>query len=870
MKQPVVLIEDNFDSIIGEFLRRRDTDLHHRFNGWFRSVVVETNDPLILRRVRVRIPELHNIDVKIEDLPWAIPAPWMGGINAGSSAYATIDDVVFVCFEKNHPYAPIYCSAADPTRRQMYSLWSIYGKTPVAVDENGNRTGKPVDSDGIEEYLPKDNRPMSMNIVDRYGNWLTFNAHGFAPKSHKKRPEPTGMDALAKKDFDVSKEQPKDNDPDTKYVAMGSKYGNRILFADQGYQWFEEFKGDFKEDEKFEIARYQYLLKHFNEEEPKERDQRRIEMRTRLGHFFELRDVGWEKSREGEYLENRKDIGNSMGRDERWFKMRSKGGHLIQALDKGFDPVNDKFYKRLNKKEVGADPDREESLGDDSRMIRFITRHGNQLILDDRGTSPTNGEETLPHGNGILMRTRKGHQLQMTDPDEQCHVMISTSKDQVFEINDRFQYVLMSTTQSGPMHRELSPTEVRERPKYIEKTGQTHDPEGNTYHLKLDKQNCYVRLKTKDGAGFEARDNGAPCGQWTESRDFENRAVWMSTTDNWLLIRGKKAVKYILLDDNDDVILIRNEDGKIQIRAKQNIEIKSDEGNVCIEAPNGEIGFRAKKIAINTEGTQHVIDSVGIGTDNKISCAEMEGKHLAIQIPVHSLSPAPPAPRGASPCKLDPKEISRKKPEDFDQERGCDTKKSAKGPVPSEVFNPPGGGGGRGSGIPSSGPGASAPSDPPAPIPTEPTNPGANPPVSLPPTPDPIEEIRNDGDGVLWYGLSDLFQNEIEEFGLVLDSLSNNLNIPADIGSPEFLFSKTLAFAQGKDQAVLSKKRYGGKSLILRIRGIDDRGLLSDVPNNSDVISYKGSLTFEGNIEIFEVGTTEFDQPPQFPNALSV
>lgn len=843
-RQPVAAVEDKFDRLFRNFVAQREVDLHHRFNGWYRSLVVETNDPLGIRRVRVRIPELHDIDVQVRDLPWAVPAPWMGGQNAGSHAYAAIDDIVFVCFEKNHPYAPVYCASADPTRRQMYSLWSIYANTPVAVNENGDVDEKPSDDQGIEEYLPKDGRPMSMSISDRYGNFLNFNAHGFAPKSHKISPEPVGVDALSSQQFSIASATPTDNDPDTKYIAMGTKYGHTILMGDQGYKWYEDFEGDYNSDEQFEIDRFHYMLKSFNEQEAKERDQRRIEMRTRAGHQFEMRDVGWDMSREGEYGE-RKSIGDSQDRDERWVKLKTKGGHLIQALDKGFDPLNDNFYNRLTNSEFGV-IDHEDELGDDSRMIRLITRHGNMLILDDRGSSPTNAEEESPHGNGVMVRTRGGHQIQMVDKPEQNHIMIASGGDQVIEINDLHQYVVISTNQTGGLHEPLSTENIRRAPPYINQTGRTNDPEANTCHMVLDNLNTYVRMRTPDGAGIEARGGGAPCATWTEINDNENRGVWMSQTDQLLVIRGKNSLKYIAIDDNDDAILIRNEVDRIQIRALGNIEIKSDNGNICFDASNGEIGFKAKKIAAQTEGTSYVFDGVGFGSTRKVQAQILE-----------------PIPRGETPCSVDDKDIDRRSPLPFDKERGCDATKAAKGPLPPEVTS---GGSGGGAGGPGSGGGGGLINPPDLverdPSPFAPTELGANP----PPTPDPVPNPIPTSGGVLWYGVSSIFKDSIMASGLSLSSFANHENIPPDTDATEFKLSRNIDVAKGTKQAILSQKRYGGTAVIIRIRSIPDGDLLSIDPNDSDFYIYSDDIPFEGNLEIYDVGNVELTQPPLFPN----
>jgi hypothetical protein len=123
---------------------------------------------------------------------------------------------------------------------------------------------------------------------------------------------------------------------------------------------------------------------------------------------------------------------------------------------------------------------------------------------------------------------------------------------------------------------------------------------------------------------------------------------------------------------------------------------------------------------------------------------------------------------------------------------------------------------------------------------------------------------------VLYYGVSDLFLPEIEELGLglVLDSLSNNLNTPGDLEADKFHLAKSIDIARGKKQAILSQLRYGGKALIIRIRAVPDVKLLSPVVEDDELVSYEGTIPFEGYLEVFEVGEVEFTKPPLFPNAI--
>jgi hypothetical protein len=161
-----IMSRDKSTHLWNEFFNERTEELRDRFPGWHRAEVVETNDPLRMHRVRFRMPEMHNKDLKPEECPWAIQDPAMGGKRAGSWVSMCKGDWVFVNFEKNHPYGPIWTGAADPTRRKMYTLESIFGKTQIAVNEKGEPADAPDDFD--EDYLPKDERPMSTGWKDRY------------------------------------------------------------------------------------------------------------------------------------------------------------------------------------------------------------------------------------------------------------------------------------------------------------------------------------------------------------------------------------------------------------------------------------------------------------------------------------------------------------------------------------------------------------------------------------------------------------------------------------------------------------------------------------------------------------------------------
>ena len=487
---------DNLDRVWKKFHGERVASLWERFPGFYRALVVETNDPLQMYRIRFQCPELHDATLKPNECPWAVPAPWLGGQGAGSWAHPCLGDIVWITWEKNHPYGPIWVGFATPTRRKHYPLDSIFGETPLSVKLDGTADDRP--SDFQELYLSADRRPMSHGWRDRYGSFEMNSSVGFFPIEHTVKSADQGTDAIAKSNY--AKAQPKEADifPDRKYLMRCTKYGIFVIQSDAGYLWKKpivegddpvgEFTGDFVEDREFEIKRSFYLQKLANEDNPspsEDGDQRRYEVRTRAGHKFEMRDGGWaqqgggrsgceevlkSKSREGEYDDPRI-LSQNTQTDERWTKMRTKGGHIIQMMDAGFHPSEDNFYKRLLLEEVGPDVDQEKDAKwteRDSRQIRILTRWGTKFVLDDRGSDPKQAESSeKPRANGWLLKSRRSWQsepasappgfigpvqqqsrgfgFEASDKDELNTTRWYSPKSKVIEMNDKEDYTLICT-----------------------------------------------------------------------------------------------------------------------------------------------------------------------------------------------------------------------------------------------------------------------------------------------------------------------------------------------------------------------------------------------------------------------------------------
>lgn len=661
---------DNLSGIWNSFFAQRTRQLWDRFPGYHRAVVVETNDPLNMHRVRFKCPELHNWDLKPEECPWAVSAHDMGGRRAGRWSHPIIDDWIWVTFEKGHPYGPIWVGFCDPTRRKLYAYPSIFQRSPLAVNEEGDADEAPEDFD--EDYLPKDGRPMSHGWQDRYGNLDIHRSVGFFPEEHEEAPPDADYDAISQSEFKQKKKAPEKNNPDAKYMARVTKYGHILLQGDQGYDWEAEFKGSFEDDEEWETKRWKYVQRLLNEDEPSETDQRRMMLLTRYGHLIEARDVGWNKTRIGEYDEQEQyTIGVKDDIDQRWIKIRTKGGMLFQSSDIGFDNEEDNRVKKLLIDEVGPKSEKEDEYwaDKDARWIRIVGRHGYKIVIDERGTHTKESEsKTLPHGNGILLKGRRagsaqGQQLdsdgsgfwwEFNENDAANWSSWGSPLGQVAFINDKVQYMMMCTRLSnfGKSFKGLEENE------FLLDSPTSKSAEDNTYHMKLDLDNEYLRLKTRankgdgpmmpaaDGChtpaprpinpsgldeqkdinqGLEAHDGDKGDGPWVELVDAKNRGLWFSYKMNLVILRAREDEddpKMISLsfEDQKNETLLRNDEqgGKLQIRCKGDIDIVSTEGDINIQAAN-KINLKAgSDICMLGGGTSLVVNNQLVGTNRDI------------------------------------------------------------------------------------------------------------------------------------------------------------------------------------------------------------------------------------------------------------
>ncbi len=647
------MFADIIDESLAQALTHRSRGtggLFGRLSGCYRAEVVETNDPLNMRRVRFRCPDLHDSDMKVEDCPWAVPAQGFGGQRSGQWFSLSIGDRIWIMFEKGHPYGPVYFGAADATRRKNYPFAAVSCKTPLPVDKDGKPAKQPTDY--VEKYLPLDGRPETQGLVDRIGNMDLMSAIGFFPITQKeKAPPPPDWDAVAKTQFKAATQAPKQDTPDWKMMLRMTRYGNMHFMCDRGYDWREEQLGDPEVDEKINFERWKYLLDVLDEAHVE--DNRGIYSITGFGHRIEQRDLGYDKRRGGEYGGGGKQVTRQPGlSDQRWIKLRSKGGMLVQLSDMGFDRLNDKFVKRLIKDEVGAKSEKEDQYWNrDARWIRLLTRYGIKIVLDDRDSHKTEADtEENPRPYGLLIKTRRtpsgggakcegnprGFCLELAEKDSTNMATLLTPSGIGLQLNDKLQYAMLATRRSD------YPTKWKglEDNEFLSSDLNSGGLVSKSAHVMLNLKAGWTSFKTRGGSGDPPLANCGPgpyvtkCSaqQGLECHDFEGwvdlndafeRGLFFNST-GFVVCRAKQLCGlknlYWWFNENANTIVVYNgHPGKIQLYCVKDIEIIAD-NNIVLKAGN-TINLKAASAILMEGGGSSMRIGGGITCDPPIQVA---------------------------------------------------------------------------------------------------------------------------------------------------------------------------------------------------------------------------------------------------------
>jgi hypothetical protein len=145
----------------------------------------------------------------------------------------------------------------------------------------------------------------------------------------------------------------------------------------------------------------------------------------------------------------------------------------------------------------------------------------------------------------------------------------------------------------------------------------------------LDLQNEFVQLKTRGGQGdgpldpyntssvtsqqgFEARDGASGDGPWVEANDSEGRGLWLSKNFHVGVWRAKsQQQQFMWMDDESNVTVIYNTEGKITIFSASSVEIISG-GNIDLQAQENIRLKAGGEVQIDASNTQLL--TVGSGT----------------------------------------------------------------------------------------------------------------------------------------------------------------------------------------------------------------------------------------------------------------
>lgn len=654
------MINDNQDKIWEDFTSIRSSKLWERYPGIYRAIVIDTNDPLNMFRVQFKCPDLHDYNMRDVDCPWATSI--CGGVSSGHWQHPCKGDYVWIAFERSHPYGPVWLGIASPTRRRFYQYPSIHTRTPLSLDSNGVLINEPPDDYNVE-YLPTDSRPMSNGFVDRYGNLDLFSAVGFRPLSHV---------VTNQSDGDVSSRlqepQVTPNIPDVKLISRITKYGNVVLMSDQGYTWdkdgeYGEFVGDHGIDYNFEVDRWKYLQRVITNDKSSEYDGRGNKIFTRYGHMFEQRDVGWaqpgpisSKSRVGEYAETQQYLSSESQRDERWMRIRTKGGMLTQWSDVGSHPGLDTEISKTTLDFVKED-DNSAWIGRDGRMIRNVSRHGYKIVIDDRGSSVVDAYNLeTPRGNGILLKGRRtpscftnnatgdqrGYWLEMNENDNANRISMGSPLGSLLEINDATEYVVLATsigTDYATQWRGLDDNE------FLTEPARNRDIENVAFHLILDKQNQFIRLKSPGSnqipacdetvnpigidsssipSGLEIRTGSKGDGPWVEINDSDGRGIFFHRDSGLTILRSRSDKGlYVWIDDKNNQIVIKSDqpDSRIQFNSAGSVEIIATD--VKIDASNNVEIKAGNSFKIDGGGNLMTVNSDAVSTMGDINASKV-------------------------------------------------------------------------------------------------------------------------------------------------------------------------------------------------------------------------------------------------------
>src|SRR5690606_6133431 len=121
------------------------------------------------------------------------------------------------------------------------------------------------------------------------------------------------------------------------------------------------------------------------------------------------------------------------------------------------------------------------------------------------------------HGD---LSTQRGFGIDINEKNPFNRMMIYSPSSKIFELNDRFGYIMLCTDTKTAISKEWKYLDENE---FATAISMTYEPEKDTFHLKLDRSNEYLVLGSPMQQAFEIRDgHTARSEAFIEMRDHIN------------------------------------------------------------------------------------------------------------------------------------------------------------------------------------------------------------------------------------------------------------------------------------------------------------------------------------------------------------
>jgi len=139
-----------------------------RYEGIYRGIVLDNNDPNMLGRIKVNVFGIYN-GIDADNLPWCVPMqpPGFGaGLGFGMFSVPKVDSIVFVMFEAGDIYQPLYIGSA---------LDGVHGLPSERITNYPNRMVIKTPN-GVIIYVDDSNG--EINIKQPSGSYINMDASG--------------------------------------------------------------------------------------------------------------------------------------------------------------------------------------------------------------------------------------------------------------------------------------------------------------------------------------------------------------------------------------------------------------------------------------------------------------------------------------------------------------------------------------------------------------------------------------------------------------------------------------------------------------------------------------------------------------------